>query len=103
VSVPVAVIDNHDVANFLGNMLTVFVIVIFIRILVSWLPRRPVSGPLRAVIDFSEQTADPYLNVFRSFIKPIGGGSMSLDLSPVIAIIVLMLAGGFLVSAVDHL
>ncbi|MGZ5332556.1 MAG: YggT family protein [Solirubrobacterales bacterium] len=98
-----AAIDNHDVADFLGNMLTVFIIVIFIRILASWLPRRPVSGPLKAILDFCEQTADPYLNIFRSFIKPIGGGAVSLDLSPIIGVLVLVFAGGFLVSVVDRL
>lgn len=102
-SIPAAAIDNHDVADFLGNLLIVFVVVIFVRILASWLPRRPVSGPAKAVLDFCEQTADPYLNIFRSFIKPIGGGSFALDLSPMIAVIVLMIAGGFIVGAVDRL
>ena len=98
-----AAIDNHGVADFLGNFLTVFIIVIFVRILASWLPRRPSGGPLRAILEFCEQTADPYLNVFRTFIKPIGGGAFALDLSPIIAVLVLVFAGGFLVSAVDRL
>lgn len=95
--------NNHDVADFLSNVLIVFVIVIFIRILASWLPRRPITGPLRAILDFSEQTADPYLNIFRRFIRPIGGGSFALDLSPMVAVIVLMVGGGILVGAVDNL
>jgi YggT family protein len=102
-SIPAAAIDNHDLAEFLTNLVTVFVIVIFIRILSTWLPRRPISGPIRAALDFCEQTADPYLNVFRRFIKPIGSGGFALDLSPIIAIVVLMLASGILIGAIDRL
>jgi uncharacterized protein YggT (Ycf19 family) len=102
-SVLSAAIDNHDVARFLGNVLIVYIVVIFVRILGSWLPRRPVTGPVKAILDFCEQTADPYLNIFRSFIKPIGGGGMAIDLSPIVAVLVLSFAGGFLISAVDRL
>jgi uncharacterized protein YggT (Ycf19 family) len=94
--------NNHDVADFLSNLLLAYIVVIFIHILSSWLPRRPVSGPIRVVLDFCDQTATPYLNIFRSFIRPIGGGAVSLDLSPIIGILVLSFAGGFLISAVDN-
>jgi uncharacterized protein YggT (Ycf19 family) len=94
--------NNHDVANFLSNFLLAFIVVIFIHILASWLPRRPISGPIRTVLDFADQTAEPYLNVFRSFIKPIGSGAVSLDLSPIIGILVLSFAGGFVINAIDN-
>lgn len=102
-SIPLAAITNHDAADFLSNFVTVFLIVIFVRILSSWLPRRPISGPIRACLDFCEQTADPYLNIFRRFIRPMGGGSFALDLSPIVAILVLMIGSGFLIGAVDNL
>lgn len=95
--------NNHDVAQFLSNLMIVFVIVIFIRILASWLPRRPVTGPFKTILDFADQTADPYLNIFRSFIKPIGSGPMSIDLSPMVAVIVLTVFGGIIIGAVDNL
>ncbi|MFN2612399.1 MAG: YggT family protein [Solirubrobacterales bacterium] len=102
-SVSAAAITNHDVADFLSNFVTVFLIVIFVRILSSWLPRRPTTGPIRAVLEFAEQTADPYLNVFRRFIRPMGGGAFALDLSPIVAILVLTIGSGILIGAVDNL
>jgi uncharacterized protein YggT (Ycf19 family) len=95
--------DNHDVAAFLSNFLLAFIIVIIIHILASWLPRRPISGPIRIVLDFCDQTAEPYLAIFRSFIKPIGSGAVSLDLSPVIGILALSLFGGIIIGAIDRL
>ena len=93
--------SNHDVADFVNNFFIVFIIVIFVRILISWIPRRPHNRALAAVIRFAEQTADPYLNIFRSFIKPIGGGAFALDLSPVIGVFVLLIVQGILVGAID--
>jgi YggT family protein len=49
----------------------------------------PYSPTLRAVLDFVSQTTDPYLNLFRRILPPIGGGGFGLDLSPMIGIIVL--------------
>ena len=31
-----------------------------------------------------EEVTDPYLNVFRRFIPPLGGGGFALDLSPIL-------------------
>jgi YggT family protein len=93
--------NNHDVADYVNNFFIVFIIVIFVRILISWLPRRPQNRAARAVLSFAEQTADPYLNIFRSFIKPIGGGAFALDLSPVIAVFALLIVQGILVGAID--
>ncbi len=93
----IAAIDNHDVAEFVDNLFLVFMIVIFIRILVSWFPRRPDNAILNGIIGFAEQTADPYLNIFRSFIKPIG----MIDISPIIAIFVLLIVQAILVNAID--
>lgn len=93
----IAAIDNHDVADFVDNLFLVFMIVIFIRILISWFPRRPDNPILNGIIHFAEQTADPYLNIFRSFIKPIG----MFDISPIIAIFVLIIVQAILVNAID--
>ena len=49
---------------------------------------------LRAVLDFVTETTNPYLNLFRRILPPIGGGGFALDLSPMIAIIVLLRGRG---------
>ena len=36
------------------------------------------------MLDFITETTDPYLNFFRRFIPPIGGGGFALDLSPML-------------------
>ena len=41
------------------------------------------------MIDFIHEVTDPYLNVFRRILPPVGGGGFALDLSPIIAIFVL--------------
>ena len=95
----IAAIDNHDVADFVDNLFLVYMIVIFIRILISWFPRRPDNAILNGIITFVEQTADPYLNIFRSFIKPIG----MFDISPIVAIFVLIIVQSILVGAIDNI
>ena len=80
-----------DVADYVNALFTVYIILVFANVLISYLPRVPYSRPLRVVLDFVTETTNPYLNLFRRFIPPIGGGGFALDLSPVIGIFVLLL------------
>ncbi len=59
-------------------------------------PRRCVR-----VTDFIEQSVDPYLNLFRRFLPPIGGGRMALDLSPIVGVIILILLQGIVVGLIN--
>ena len=70
----------------------VYMILIFVRILLSWIPRIPYNPILSAVIGFIHEVTDPYLSLFRRVIPPVGGGGFALDLSPIIATIVLIIA-----------
>ena len=92
-----AAITRDDVATYVNAIFIVYIILIFCRILMSYLPRVPYSVPLRAVMDFISETTDPYLNIFRRFIPPIGGG---FDVSPVVATFVLLIIQGILVSLI---
>ncbi len=94
--------DNHDVAEFLFYLMTSFLVVIFVYILSSWLPRRPVTGPFKVILDFCEQTAEPYIGIFRRVIRPVGGGQFQLDLSPMVATIVLLVVGNIIIGAVEN-
>jgi YggT family protein len=82
-------ITRQDVADYVGALFLVYIILILIRVLMSWIPRMPYNPALRAVLDFVSQTTDPYLNLFRRFLRPIGGGGFGLDLSPMVGVIVL--------------
>lgn len=87
-------IARGDVADYVSALFLVYIILILIRVLMSWIPRMPYNPTLRAVLDFVVETTDPYLNLFRRIIPPIGGGGFGLDLSPMIAIIVLVILRG---------
>jgi YggT family protein len=87
--IPLA-LGRADVADYVNALITVYVILIFINILISWVPRVPYNRSLRAVLDFVTEVTNPYLNIFRRFLPPIGGRGFALDLSPVIGIFLLL-------------
>lgn len=68
-----------------SNFLQVYNLVITARILLSWFPQAQGIGVLQPVFAIT----DPYLNLFRGIIPPIGG----FDLSPLAAFFVLNVAG----------
>lgn len=98
--IPLA-INRGDVADFVSAIFVVYVILIFIRIVASFVPRMPYRPWLRAILDFAQETTDPYLNFFRRFLPPIGGGGFALDLSPMIAIILLFVAQALVVGLIE--
>lgn len=94
-------ISRGDVADYVSALFIVYIILIFARILISFLPRVPYSRPLRAVLDFVTETTDPYLNFFRRFLPPVGGGGFALDLSPMVGIIVLFVLQALIVGLIE--
>lgn len=77
--------------NTLAQFLNIYLLLIFVRILLTWFPT---VDWMNKVASFLSPITDPYLNIFRSFIPPIGG----LDLSPMLAIIVLNVVAQILQS-----
>jgi YggT family protein len=96
-----AAIDRNDIANYVDALFLVYIILIFARILLSWIPRIPYNPVLSAVIGFIQDVTNPYLNLFRRFLPPVGGGGFALDLSPIIATLVLIIARAIIVSAIQ--
>lgn len=97
---PIA-LTRGDVASFVSALFTVYIVLIFARILISWIPRPPTTGVLGSVVVFLRETTDPYLNIFRRFIPPVGGGAMSLDLSPIIGVVLLLVLQGVVVGLIN--
>jgi len=95
-----AAIGRSDIADYVGALFLVYLVLIFIRVLMSWIPRMPYNRYLRAALGFVEEVTDPYLNVFRRFIPPLGGGGFALDLSPILAIILLLIAQSVVVGLI---
>lgn len=97
---PLLAITRDDVANYVSAVFLVYFILIFIRILLSWIPRMPYYPWLRTTVDFVHQVVDPYLNIFRRLLPPLGVGGMGLDLSPILAIVVLSIVWRVVVSLI---
>jgi YggT family protein len=93
-------LTRYDVADYVGALFLVYMVLIFLNILIAWIPRMPYDPRLRAVLDFITETTNPYLGLFRRFLPPIGGGGFALDLSPVIGIIVLVVLRELVVSLI---
>jgi YggT family protein len=89
----------HAAQVYISALFTVFIIVIFVRILLSFAPRPPGSRAGRAVWDFFHQSTDWFLNFFRRFIPPLG----MFDLSPIVAVIVLYILRSLILSLMDSL
>jgi YggT family protein len=80
-----------DVADYVEALFLVYIILILINVLISWVPRMPYNRALRATLDFVKETTDPYLNLLRRVLPTIGGGGFALDLSPMLGVILLFL------------
>jgi YggT family protein len=100
-SATLAAIGREEIANYVNALFLVYMILIFARILLSWIPRIPYNPALSAVIGFIQDVTDPYLRLFRRIIPPLGGGGFALDLSPIIAIFVLIIARSIIVGAIE--
>jgi uncharacterized protein YggT (Ycf19 family) len=102
--IPAAAIDRDDVALFVDNLFLVYIIMIFASIAISWVVTfrgsLPYNRPLRAVTGFLDETVTPYLGIFRRFLPPVGAGGMGLDLSPILAIIVLFIVRAIVVGLI---
>jgi len=98
--IPLA-INRGDLADYVSALIVVYVILIFIRIVASFVPRMPYNRYLLAVLDFAHETTDTYLNLFRRLIPPVGGGGFALDLSPMLGLLVLSVGGSILVSLIN--
>jgi YggT family protein len=93
-------ITRGDVADYVDTLALVYLVLIFIRILISWIPRMPYNRYLAAVLKFVSDVTDPYLNLFRRFLPPVRMGPGALDLSPIIATIVLILVSSLVARAI---
>lgn len=79
-------------SRFVNQLFYFYFILLIVRIFLTWIPNidwdsQPYKG-IRAI-------TDPFLNIFRGIIPPIGG---ALDISPILAFIVLQILQGIVVG-----
>lgn len=96
----VLAVTRGDVAAYVNALFTVYIILVFLKVLMSWIPSLPENAVVQAVATFIRETTDPYLNLFRRFLPPVGGSGFALDLSPVVGVLVLLVGQMIVVSIV---
>jgi YggT family protein len=79
-------VAGQVVASGLSSFLSLYQISLTVRILLTWFP-----SPPQFIVEPLATVCDPYLNLFRGIIPPLGG---TVDLSPILAFIVLNLFTG---------
>jgi YggT family protein len=92
---------REQIADFLAALIWVYTIIVIAWVVVSLIfslgARVPYSRPLNAVLDFLRDVTEPFLRLFRFLPLRIG----PLDLTPLVAILVLRIVGGIVVSLID--
>jgi YggT family protein len=98
-TVPFA-LTRVDIASYVSALFEVYILLIFIYILLNLLfsfgLKLPYSRWSDAILNFLRDVCEPYLRIFRKFIPPLG----MLDLSPMVAIIVLYFVSTIIVNAI---
>jgi uncharacterized protein YggT (Ycf19 family) len=89
---------GSSLASFVDIFLWVYTLLLFAYVLTSWV-RLPYRPWLNRIQRFLYDVCDPYLRIFRRFVPPLG----PVDLSPMVAIIVLIVVRNVLVTLLDRL
>lgn len=90
-----------DIANYVGALFDVYILLIFVYILFNLVfslgLRIPYSRWSDAILGFLRDVCEPYLRLFRRLIPPIG----QFDLTPMIAIFVLVILSQLITNAIS--
>ena len=86
------------IESLIDAFITVYILLILAYIILSWI-RLPYSLWLSRIQRFLYDVCDPYLRLFRRVLPPLG----PLDLSPMLAVIVLIVARVLAHNILDRL
>ena len=77
------------------SILGIYVIIVFLRIIISWFP---ISGdsPMATVVGVLYTLTEPVLGPIRRALPPVRLGGMGLDLSPIIVLFGIQILRGFI-------
>ena len=85
-----------QVALFINVFISVYALVVFLYVLTSWI-RLPYS--FNPVQRFLYEVCEPYLRLWRRILPSFG----PLDLSPMVAILALVVVGQIVIQLLDRL
>jgi YggT family protein len=88
--------------EFVHTLFLVYLLLILAYIVTSWIPL-PYNVWLNRVQRFLYDVVDPYLRLFRRFLPQLRMGGLGLDLSPVLAILVLFAVERVIISGLELL
>jgi YggT family protein len=95
-----AAVTRNDIAGYVDAIFLVYSLLIIVYVLLSMIfslgARIPYSRLTDAILTFLRDVSEPYLQIFRRFIPLIG----PLDLSPLVALIVLNVVRVVVVNAI---
>jgi YggT family protein len=77
------------IQDFVTVFISVYILLIFAYIITSWI-RLPYSTWLNRIQRFLYDVVEPYLRLFRRVLPQLSLGGLGLDLSPILAIVVLL-------------
>ena len=80
------------ISSILIALADTYSLVIFIYVMMSWIPMS--SGVIADIYSALGKICDPFLDLFKRLIPPIGG---MIDITPIIALLVLQFGARFLV------
>ncbi len=93
-------LSRVDIANYVDALFEVYILLILLYILFNLLfsfgVRLPYARATDMVLGFLRDVCEPYLRIFRRFIPPLG----MIDITPMIAIIVLVIVRTIVVNAI---
>jgi YggT family protein len=93
-------LTRADVADYVQTLTLVYLVLIFIRIILTWIPRVPYNRWLNGFLKFVSDVTDPYLNLFRRILPPVRLGPGALDLSPIVATFVLIIVSSLVTKLI---
>ncbi len=88
--------------DFVNTLFLVYLALIIAYILTSWIPL-PYNVWLNRIQRFLYDVVDPYIRLFRRFVPRVSLGGLGLDLSPIFAIVTLIVANALLQQGIDAL
>jgi len=75
------------VLHILALVIEVYVVILVVRALLSWVPVRP-GSPVTGVARVLDKVTEPVLRPVRRILPPIRAGGMGIDLSILVVILV---------------
>jgi len=87
--------QGHRLLTYVIDLLNLFLFVLVIRVVLSYIPAPPGSA-LVPITRFFEAITEPVLRPVRRIVPPLRVGGTAVDLSPIIVWIVILIVRGLL-------